>query len=131
MGTLDWLIEITDPAPFELRDNTRFRPRPNQPAQIQIMGPHSLDVHEIRDIALRGVALYLRPDIRAPQIGSRVELILTLPGERPFLACGLVRHRTQVEADRPFLGIEFTALEARRREQLRNYLESGTAQRIT
>ena len=130
MGTLDWLIEITDPVPFELRDNTRFRPRPNQPAQIQIMGPHSLDVHEIRDIALLGVALYLRPDIRAPRIGSRVELILSLPGERPFLACGVVRHRTQVEADRPVLGIEFTALEARRREQLRNYLESGTAQLI-
>ena len=130
MDTLDWLTEITETGPLELRENTRFRPGPGQPAQIQIMGPHSLEVHEIRDLALRGVALYLRPDIRPPQVGARVELILSLPGERPFLACGVVRHRTYEQADRPFLGIEFTVMEARRREQLRNYLEGGTAHRI-
>jgi len=130
VNTLDWLVEITEANPFELRENTRFRPGPGQPAQIQILGPYSLEVHEIRDLALRGVALYLRPDIRAPQVGARVELILSLPGERPFLACGVVRHRTHEAGDRPFLGIEFTVMESRRRDQLRNYLEGGTAQRI-
>ena len=84
MDTLDWLTEITETGPLELRENTRFRPGPGQPAQIQIMGPHSLEVHEIRDLALRGVALYLRPDIRPPQVGARVELTA---GSRRLVRC--------------------------------------------
>ena len=130
MGTVDWLRDITDSGPLELRDDTRFRPHPSRPVSVQIMGPHSIDVLTARDIALKGVGVYLPHSVEHWQMSPLVELVITLPGQRPFLAKGQVRHRTDDFESASFFGVEFVDLPMKRREQIRRYLESGVASRI-
>ena len=130
LGTVDWIRDITDSGPVELRDDTRFRPHPSRPVSVQIMGPKSIDVLTARDIALKGVGVYLPLGFEHWQKHPNVELVITLPGQRPFLARGRVRHRTDGFDTEPFFGVEFVDLPARRREQIRRYLDSGIASRI-
>ena len=130
MGTVDWLRDITDSGPVELRDDTRFRPHPSRPVSVQIMGPNSIDVLTARDIALKGVGVYLPHGFEHWRGNPEVELVITLPGQRPFLARGQVRHRTCGRDDGAFFGVEFIDLPPQRREQIRRYLESGVASRI-
>ena len=130
MGTVDWLREVTDKGPAELRDDTRFRPHPSQPVSVQIMGPNSIDVLTARDIALKGLGVYMPHGAEHWKDDPRVELVITLPGQRPFLAKGQVRHRTHHFEDESFFGVEFVDLPKKRREQIRRYLDSGTASRI-
>ncbi len=131
MGTtVDWLREVTELGPVELRDDTRFRPHPSRPVSVQVMGPHSIDVLTARDIALKGVGIYLPHGFEGWRECPRVELVITLPGQRPFLAKGRVRHSTNDLKNESFFGVEFVELPVKRREQIRRYLDSGIASRI-
>ena len=130
MRTLDWLRNVTDTGPVDLRDDTRFRPRPGSPVSVQVMGPNSLDVLLARDIALKGVGVNVPHQFRDCNVDAEVEIVITLPGQRPFLARGQVRHRTANYGDSRFFGIEFVELPSQRREQIRRYLSSGMPQRI-
>ncbi len=130
VGTVDWLRDVTDEGPADLRDDTRFRPHPSKPVSVQIMGPNSIDVLTARDVALKGLGVYMPHGFPDCEVEPRVELVITLPGQRPFLARGLVRHRTDGFDHSSFFGVEFVDLPPKRREQIRRYLESGTASRI-
>jgi hypothetical protein len=130
VGTVDWLRDVTDAGPVELRDDTRFRPHPSRPVSVQVMGPNSIDVLTARDIALKGVGIYLPHGFEGWRTQPDVELVITLPGQRPFLTKGKVRHRTSAFGDESFFGVEFVDLAKQRREQIRRYLDSGIASRI-
>jgi c-di-GMP-binding flagellar brake protein YcgR len=94
------------------------------------MGPNSIDVLIARDIALKGVGIYLPHGFEAWKTQPDVELVITLPGQRPFLARGRVRHSNSNFEDGSFFGVEFVDLATKRREQIRRYLDSGIASRI-
>ena len=129
MEPVEWLRDVTEVGPFELRANTRFRPHPSHPVSVQIMGPRSIQVLDARDIALKGVGVVLPRGFEGWLESPRVELVITLPGQRPFLARGIVRHHTE-RHDTWLLGVEFVELPETRSEQILRYLESGFASRI-
>ncbi len=130
MSPLPWRRSEASGSTAELRLTTRFRPEPGSPVGVQILGPNSLDVLTARDIAMRGLGIYVPHRFEGCDLESEVELVVTLPGQRPFLARGRVRHRTGDYDDTPFFGIEFVDLALGRRQQVQRYLESGLAKRI-
>jgi hypothetical protein len=51
-----------------------------------------------------------------------VRLVLRIPGGRPVIALGEVRHYTE-QLDREFFGIEFTKVTEPHRAQIEEYIE--------
>lgn len=54
-------------------------------------------------------------------IGSEIGLIISIPGERPFLAHGILRHQNE-RAPNALFGVEFTQLPDAGRDLLETYV---------
>ena len=104
----------------------RYRPRPEHPVQVQINGRNSLDVLNARDVSVSGIGVFVAHGFEGCDIDSEVELVITLPSQRPFLAHGRVRHETHHEPAR-FFGVQFTQLAPDHADRIRAYLASGLA----
>jgi c-di-GMP-binding flagellar brake protein YcgR len=99
----------------------RATPRADAPVEIQIMGQGSLDVLRVRDVSTSGLGVYAAHGFEGFDLAREVDLVVTLPGRRPFLAKGHVRHRTWRDA-RWFFGVEFTELAERDRAAIDRYV---------
>jgi hypothetical protein len=106
----------------------RACPRVEAPVEIQIMGEDSLDVLHARDVSTSGLGVYAAHGFEGFDLAREVDLVITLPGHRPFLATGYVRHRTWRDS-RWFFGVEFTDLAARDREAIGRYVARRLANR--
>lgn len=85
------------------------------------MGAASLNILRARDISLSGLGVRVPHGFQARDLGSEVDLVITLPGSRSFLAKGIVRH--QDDATRPhYFGVEFTELKPGNHEEIRRFL---------
>lgn len=85
------------------------------------MGSESLNILRVRDISLSGLGVHAPHGFRDADLASEVDLVITLPGSRSFLAKGIVRHRTS-DAGQNFFGVEFTSLKAAHREEIRRFI---------
>lgn len=105
---------------LECRGSARVRPPPGAQVQVQIMGPNSLDIVNARDISATGIGVWVPHGFEPATLDSEIELVITLPGERPFLACGALRHAS----DRPgaYFGVELTQVADRHRDRIRAYV---------
>jgi hypothetical protein len=101
----------------------RACPRADAPVEIQIMGEDSLDVLHARDVSTSGLGVYADHEFEGFDLAREVDLVITLPGRRPFLATGYVRHRTRRDS-RWFFGVEFTDLAPRDRAAIDRYVTS-------
>ncbi len=110
------------------RANGRVRPPRNSPVQVQIIGRRSLDIVNARDISESGVGVYLPHDMEDLGAGTEVELVISLPGVRPFSAHGAIRHVT--EGRDSYFGVEFTRLANESRDHLSQYVTSRSADRL-
>jgi hypothetical protein len=72
------------------------------------MGDGFLDVFAARDISAGGVSIAVPHRFQGCAIDDEVDLVISLPGERPFLAKGRIVHRTKTNQE--FFGVEFTRL---------------------
>jgi c-di-GMP-binding flagellar brake protein YcgR len=90
------------------------------------MGADSLDVLHARDVSTTGLGVYVAHGFEGFDLAREVDLVITLPGRRPFLARGHVRHRTWRDS-RWFFGVEFSELAERDRSALARYV----ARRLT
>ncbi len=106
----------------EPRDRTRVRPAKNEPVGVHIVGRTSLDILRARDVSETGLGIYVPHRFEGCDIESEVQLVVTLPGERTFLARGIVKHRTLEEGTSPFFGVVFTEIAARHRDRIRAYV---------
>ena len=100
----------------------RVRPEKGRPIEIQIMGTGFLDVLHARDISSSGVGIFVFHGFAGCNLYDDVELVLTLPKQRPFLARGLIRHQTEAGSDSPFFGVEFTEMNDKYRHMINIYV---------
>jgi hypothetical protein len=112
-------------AVIERRRARRFRPEPNAPVQVQISGNGFLEIVRVVDISAHGVGIYLPPSHPARNVDRPVELILTLPGERPAHLRGALHPREGV--DNSLLGLEFMELPVEASAALDRYLQRRQA----
>ena len=91
------------------RKSCRVTPPPHAPVKIQIMGLHSLDFTNAKDISITGIGVHVPHGFEACNLESDVELVITLPGKRSFSAVGALRHRSKGDEQSSF-GIEFTQI---------------------
>ena len=101
---------------------TRVRPTPDEPLLVQLMGPRYLEPLHARDISRSGVAVWTSRPIAECAVDAKVRLVLRIPGGRPVIALGEVRHRTE-HLDREFFGIEFMELTDPHRALIEAYIE--------
>lgn len=85
------------------------------------MGEESLNILHARDISPSGVGVHVPHGFGASDLGSELDLVVTLPGGRSFMAKGVVRHRENTEASNLF-GVEFTELKPVHREEIRKFI---------
>jgi c-di-GMP-binding flagellar brake protein YcgR len=103
------------------RKSIRVAPLPTAPVRIQIMGSHSLDFTNAKDISAGGIGIYVPHGFEACNLESAVELVITLPGERSFSAFGILRHRSKSKR-KGYFGIEFTQLSRAARALIEKYV---------
>ena len=100
----------------------RARPASNEPVYVQIMGDGFLDVFAARDISATGVSIVVPHRFEDCNLDDEVELIITLPGQRPFMARGHIVHRTK--ANEAFFGVQFSGLSRSHRDVISDYVKS-------
>ena len=86
------------------------------------MGGAFLEVVMALDISVGGVCIHVAHGFTPPEMSEHVQLILTLPGKKPFMAKGAIRHLTVAGGSGRF-GVEFTELEPVHRTVIENYVE--------
>ncbi len=99
----------------------RVRPASRYPVEVHIMGDKFLDIFHARDISVTGIGIYVPYRFHGCNIHDGIDLCITLPHERPFMAKGRVIHRSQ--DDRPFYGICFTMLLENHRQRIQSYIQ--------
>lgn len=110
------------PAAADPRPAPRVRPTQAEPVQVQIMGAESLDVLDARDISRTGLGVYVSHGFAGCNISQAVELVITLPRAKPFLARGVIKHRTRRDEPEEYFGIEFTQLSDAGRDKIDRYV---------
>ena len=110
-------------SPKGSRDSDRVRPLPGRPVQVQIVGSHSIDVLNARDISVTGIGVFVPHRFEGCDIDAELELVVTLPGQKPFVARGRIRHETRRNAS-SFFGLQFLHLSKDQLARLREYVRS-------
>lgn len=88
------------------RQYPRVRPLPSRPVEVQIMGSTFLEVLTVEDISVGGVGVRVPHGFRLGDFDQTVQLIIALPGHRPFKADAVIRHQRGVKDSSKF-GVEF------------------------
>lgn len=88
------------------------------------MGRASLDVLRARNVSSTGVGVFVPHGFTGIDLSQEVELVVTLPGARPFLARGIVRHVTGTGDDPRHFGVELTRIADRDHAALLRYVGS-------
>jgi c-di-GMP-binding flagellar brake protein YcgR len=106
------------------RAHSRVRPKPGEPIEVQLIGTDFLEIVEVRDISAGGLGLQVTDVFQGSSLDAQVDVIITLPRERPFSARGLIRH---VSNEKMF-GVEFTELPEPARSRIERYVAARIAQ---
>lgn len=105
--------------------NQRAAPRVKPPrtasVEVQIMGTDHLDVLPARDISISGIGVQVPHRFAGCDLGTEVELVITLPGLRPFMAYGIIRHWSGSSSDH--FGVEFTRIDSRHVSAIGAYIK--------
>lgn len=88
------------------------------------MGPGSLDVLHARNVSETGIGVYVPHGFVGVDLAAEVELVVTLPGRRPFLARGAIMHLTDGGAESRHFGLRFTHLAERERRAIADYVRA-------
>ncbi|HIF93909.1 MAG TPA: PilZ domain-containing protein [Myxococcales bacterium] len=108
------------------RADTRVTPRHGAPVEIQVMGRGTPDVLDARNVSQTGVGIYVAHDFAGCDLDETVELVITLPYERPFLNQGTIKHQTEGAREGHHFGVHFSDLPADHLENIQNYVQSLT-----
>jgi len=91
------------------------------------MGRASLDVLSARNVSQTGIGVYVPHGFAGCDLDEEVELVVTLPGERAFLARGLIKHRTDGAKEGRHFGLLFTKIARENRSRIRDYVRLRSA----
>lgn len=116
-----WLARKDDRSPLRAQ---RVEPLRFAPVEVQIMGRDSLDVLRARNVSSTGLGVYVPHGFAGFDLAEEVELVITLPAKRPFLAKGIIKHLTEASNDARHFGLQFTHIEKRDQTSLLRYVRS-------
>lgn len=88
------------------------------------MGPGRLDVLNARNVSQTGIGVYVPHGFVGCDLEAEVELVITLPGERSFLAHGLIKHKTDGGKEGRHFGLVFTEIAQEHRAAIRDFVRS-------
>ena len=108
----------------------RFRHVPSHPVQVHVLGANSLDILNARDVSLTGLGIYVPHCFEGCDIDSDVELVISLPQRKSFVAMGRIRHRTETGWGSAFFGVQFTRIGLVEQDALRDYLDSDLVEPV-
>lgn len=114
---------------MDKRKHTRVVPFPNQPVQIQLMGNGFLDILIAQDVSQGGMAILVPHHFDGCDIHSAVELVVSLPGFKPFKAIGLIKHLSPGKAANGLFGLKFTQIDAKGKDFLDAFVKKLISQR--
>ena len=114
---MGWLASRKD----EAWRNERVIPICMAPVEVQFMGSGTLDVLHARNVSATGLGLDVPHEF---DLAKEFELVVTLPGKKPFLTSGVIKHVTESEDEAHHFGLEFTGLEDSHRRALEEYVRS-------
>ncbi len=107
------------------KNNQRAAPRvqPSKAAgvEVQIMGEDHIDVLPAKDISVSGIGVRVPHKFAGCDLGTEVELVITLPGLRSFRAYGIIRHWTGSTSDH--FGVQFTRIDSRHVSAISSYIK--------
>lgn len=118
---MGWLARKAD---RERLRSARVEPLRLAPVEVQIMGRASLDVLRARNVSSTGLGVFVPHGFAGIDLAEAVQLVVTLPGRRSFLARGVIRHVTDSGADARHFGLEFTDIADRDRDAILKYVAS-------
>lgn len=104
----------------ERRLNERVEPEPAAPISVQIMGADFIERVHVIDISVGGLGIRVPHEFIGYNVTDRVEIVLKLPGQAPFMADGFIRHFNG--ASRKVFGVEFVRLPEQGREKIAAYV---------
>lgn len=104
------------------RHEYRYQPPPSMVVEVHIMGAESLNILRARDISVSGVGVCVPHGFSSVDLDGELDLVITLPDSRSFLARGIVRHRND-DATGHFFGVEFTDLKPENRTEIRRFVQ--------
>lgn len=99
---------------------TRVRPSRNAPVEVQIMGRDSLDIVNARDLSATGLGVRVPHGFEDCSFDNALDLVITLPGRRPFQARANLRHYQG--RSNSYVGVEFTGLPERSKVLIEQYV---------
>ena len=115
------MTSITAPKGKEQRRHPRVIPMNSDPIEVQVIGDAFLEMVTALDISVGGVGINVAHGFSQREMSEQVQLILTLPGSKPFMAKGIIRHLSVAGVSGRF-GVEFTELDSAHRGVIENYV---------
>lgn len=111
----------------ERRAFVRVRPDASQPIRIEVVGNGFIELLKARDISVGGLGVQISHDLEIPARDREVELVVTLPGSKAFVAFGEIRHQMTSPGSHSF-GIRFTRLSDADKKRIQEYVERRVAE---
>ncbi len=113
------------------RRTERVKPLDTQPIEIQIMSNSSIDILRAFDISIKGIGVRIPTHYELDCSNKNVDLVITLPGGRPFQAAGIVRHFSNEDGkSRPAFGVEFTRIAEKCVIDIKSYMNETKENRM-
>jgi c-di-GMP-binding flagellar brake protein YcgR len=106
------------------RAHFRVRPKPGEPIEVQLIGSDFLDVLDVRDISVGGLGLQVPHLFEGCNLHAQLDVVVTLPRERSFMARGMIRHVSRGN----LFGLKFTDLPELARSRIERYVANRIAQ---
>lgn len=103
------------------RSEQRYQPPASLTVEVHIMGSESLNILRARDISPSGIGVHVPHGFSPGDLDSELDLVVTLPGSRSFLARGRVRHQNHIAIPN-FFGVEFTDMKPEHRDEIRRFV---------
>jgi hypothetical protein len=107
------------PSMFNRRAHIRVRPKPGEPVEAQVIGDDFIDVFLVRDISSGGIGFFVPHGFAGCNLDVKVQVVITLPHERSFIALGIIRHLT---ADGHGFGVQFAEIADEDRRRIETYV---------
>ena len=104
------------------RTDLRVRPTKVAPVEVQIMGRGRLDVLRARNVSETGIGVYVPHGFEGCDLDEEVGLVLSFPGQRAFLARGIIKHRTDGGHEGHHFGLHFTKISRAHRAIIRAFV---------
>ncbi|PJZ27488.1 pilus assembly protein PilZ [Leptospira hartskeerlii] len=114
---------------MEKRKQVRVVPFPKQPVQLQLMGNGFLDILIAQDVSEGGIAVRVPHKFDGCDIHSSVEIVVSLPGYKPFKALGKIKHLSASKEAQGLFGLQFTQIDVKGKGFLLDYVKKLTSLR--